>query len=53
MTKGYFVKKENDKEATEKTRKQIQEQEMMKEKIRQNKSNDKSSVIKLMRKIIG
>ncbi len=36
-----------------KTRKQIQEQEMMKEKARQNKSNDKSSVIKLMRKIVG
>lgn len=41
------------KEAAEKTKKQIQDQEMMKEKIRQNKSNDKSSVIKLMRKIVG
>lgn len=36
-----------------KARKQIQDQEMMKEKLRQNKSNDKSSVIKLMRKIVG
>ena len=36
-----------------KARKQVQDQEEMKEKIRQNKSNDKSSVIKLMRKIIG
>ena len=35
------------------TRKQIQEQEMMRERVRQNKSNDKSSVIKLMRKIVG
>lgn len=36
-----------------KTRQQIQDQEMMKEKIRQNKANEKSSVIKLMRKIVG
>jgi hypothetical protein len=36
-----------------KIRKQIQEQEMMRERVRQNKSNDKSSVIKLMRKIVG
>jgi hypothetical protein len=35
-----------------KTRKQIQEQEMMKEKIRQNKS-DKSILMKTIRKVIG
>ena len=37
---------------TPNTRKQIQDMEMMKEKIRQNKVNDKSNVIKLMKKII-
>lgn len=36
----------------EKTRKQVQDLEMMKEKIRQNKAN-KSGVISLMRKIVG
>ena len=36
-----------------KARKQIQDQEMMKEKIRQNKANDKSSLMKTIRKVIG
>lgn len=37
---------------TPNTRKQIQDMEMIKEKIRQNKVNEKSNVIKLMKKII-
>jgi hypothetical protein len=36
-----------------KTRKQIQDQEQMKEKIRQNKAQEKSKLVKTMKKIIG
>lgn len=36
-----------------KARKQVQDQEMMKEKIRQNKASEKSKLVKTMRKIVG